>query len=270
MENTDTKPKRDFLARPWVQWALAILAVVGTYFGVIGYYESKKEPVLTYYVSKTRTPIVQSGKLENFTVSFMGKTITNDLSGAEIQIWNAGKEDITSDSILKPILLKTPNGETIFSVNVSSTRDVIGGHIYVVPEQKTDEVKISWNILEQKDGIKLQIIYGGKVDLPLRLEGVVKHQKQGILVYEPDSSPYYNYGKLLIIFLVLFTLIVVSLVIAVRGFSKTTQRPTPKASILFILGSFAFVLTVSAVAFKLSMVLWRATSLLGDKPPFGL
>jgi hypothetical protein len=83
-------------------------------------------PELTYYISSTRVPILQSGKLDHFTVTYYGNKITNDLSSAEIQIWNAGKQSITREDILKKLTLRTKNDAPIYKTIVTETRDVIG------------------------------------------------------------------------------------------------------------------------------------------------
>jgi hypothetical protein len=93
--------------------AAGLFGIGGVLFGVFTYCESIKVPNLTYYISPTRTPIVQKGNLNNFSVTFLGTPINGDSSSAEIQIWNQGKEPIRSEDILKTITLRTPNGEPI-------------------------------------------------------------------------------------------------------------------------------------------------------------
>src|ERR1035438_3875117 len=116
-ENTSeqTTPKEngllDILAKhPLFTVVCGITTIIGALLGVFGvyaYYASIKAPNLTYYVSSSRTAIVQSGKLDNFTLTYFGNQVTNDLSSAEIQIWNAGKQPITKDDILKTVALRT-------------------------------------------------------------------------------------------------------------------------------------------------------------------
>jgi hypothetical protein len=59
-----------------------LFGILGTFLAIYFYCQSIQKPDLTYYVSSTRTPIVQKGNLENFSVTFLGTTITNDLSSA--------------------------------------------------------------------------------------------------------------------------------------------------------------------------------------------
>lgn len=103
-----------------------IATIVSLILAIYFYEESVTEPNLTYYISNTRTPIVQPGKLNNFSVNYQGEQITGYLSSAEIQIWNAGKAPIMREDILKTVTLRTPHGEQIYSPTFVTTRDVIG------------------------------------------------------------------------------------------------------------------------------------------------
>lgn len=150
---------------------------LAVYFGLV----SIKKPNLTYYISPTRTAIVQKGNLNNFSVTYQGTQVTGDLSSAEIQIWNQGKAPIHRADIEKTVALKTPNGEPIYTEIHSTTRtDVIGFELLDDSNKKTGVLPMDWKILEHRDGIKLQIIYGGSVNLPLTLDGVIEGQQQGI------------------------------------------------------------------------------------------
>jgi hypothetical protein len=119
--------------------------------------------------------------LKDFSVKFQGIPIEGDLSAAEFQIWNQGKQPILKSDILKPILLGTLKYDRIYQVSTVSTRDVIGattGGVGTNSTRHDQGVVLSWNILEQNDGIKVQIIYGGGVNEPLTVDGVIVGQKE--------------------------------------------------------------------------------------------
>jgi hypothetical protein len=157
---------------------VGLFGIGGVLFGIFTYCESIKEPNLTYYISSTRTPIVQKGNLDNFSVTFLGTPITGDLSSAEIQIWNQGKQPIRREDILKTIALRTPNGEPIYQMTGKATRDVVGFNWITSSNKQSGVEEMDWKILEQNDGIKVQIIYGGNINLPLILDGVIVGQKK--------------------------------------------------------------------------------------------
>lgn len=170
-----------FFHHPNFNVAVGIFGIMGVLWGVYSYFDSIKKPDLLFYVSPSRIPIVHKGNLENFSVTFRGLPVNGDLSAATIQIWNAGKQPIRGADILTPITLSTGNGAPIYQLASQATRDVVGIKMQFLTNNPAI-LAVSWNILEQNDGIKLQVIYGGDVNLPLIFNGVVIGQK-GITQY---------------------------------------------------------------------------------------
>src|ERR1035437_9001118 len=116
---------------------------LAVYFGLV----SIKKPNLTYYISPTRTAIVQKGSLNNFSVTYWGTQVTGDLSSAEIQIWNQGKAPIHRADILKRITLSTPNGEPFYTEIYSNTRnDIVGFEL--LETNKLGVLPMDWKILD--------------------------------------------------------------------------------------------------------------------------
>ena len=90
-----------------------------------------------------------------------------------------------------------------------SSRDVIKGGLIFPQNQNIGVLSLSWKILEQDDGLKIQIIYGGDVNLPFLIEGAIEGQPKGIQRY---SSPNYikSKGSFYSIYFPLFMVIGVS------------------------------------------------------------
>ena len=171
-----------------------LFGIIGTLLAVYFYYASEKEPDLTYYVSPTRIPILQQGNLlNNLSVTYQGAEIKGDLSTVEIQIWNQGKQSIRRENILKPITIKTPNGEKIYQTHVSTTRDIVGFNWINTTNNQGELLSFDWNILEHDDGIKLQIIYGGSARMPLLLGGIIEGQPKGITppIYTNNNKAFF-------------------------------------------------------------------------------
>lgn len=178
-----TKPRNFFtglcqrvIANPIIGVFALVFGLIGTGFGFYTYNESIRDRELSFYVNPARTPIVQKGKLENFTVSFAGRAITGDLSSIEIQLWNAGKESIRKEHILKPITIQTANNSPIYQVTCEIKRDVINPTI--TPTDGTSGIiTLGWNIMEKGDGVKLNVIFGGDVRTPIVVGGVIEGQR---------------------------------------------------------------------------------------------
>jgi hypothetical protein len=173
-----------------------IFGIVGTLLGIYFYRESIKEPNLTYYISSTRTPIVQKFNLNNLSVSYKGKPITNDLYLAVIQLWNQGNLPIGRDDILKTFTIKTPNGEEIYQVASTNSRDVVG--LNWLRNTNDDSFNFDWKILEHNDGMMFQVTYGGSMNLPLILDGVIKGQSQGLTKFNHAISFFSSYRSFII------------------------------------------------------------------------
>ncbi len=159
-------------------FGIAVGAVIAAYF----YYAGIKKPNLTYYVSPTRTAIVQKNNLNNFDVTLNGMQVRGELSSAEIQIWNEGGAPIHHDDILKTVCLKTQNGEPIIQTTLKTTRDVVGFKLLNTTNQ-LNILPMDWKVLERNDGVKLQVIYGGDVNVQFKLDGVIEGQGGEISEY---------------------------------------------------------------------------------------
>lgn len=169
----------------------SILTIVGFFLAFFFWYDGIKRPELTYYISSTRTAIIQKGNVTNdLSVTYHGFPVSGDLSSAEIQIWNQGKAPIHGGDILKQIALRTQNGEQIYVANVKASRDVIGFNPTIITSTNFGSgiLPLEWKILEQTDALKVQIIYGGNVKTPLIVEGVIEGQPQGIKEYKGTFS----------------------------------------------------------------------------------
>jgi hypothetical protein len=173
-------PKSGFFRKIFYHRLFGVIAgifgIVGTILAIVFWFESKSEPDLTYYISPARTPILKKDSLENFSVTFHGAPVVGDLSSAQVQIWNQGKAPIRSEDILKPITISTPNGELIYQVTAKPSRQVIG--MSILTTNNTSKLNVGWKILEHNDALQLQIIYGGGVDMPLMIDGVIVGQER--------------------------------------------------------------------------------------------
>ena len=244
---------------------------LAVYFGLV----SIKKPNLTYYISPTRTAIVQKGNLNNFSVTYQGTQVTGDLSSAEIQIWNQGKQPIRREDILKTITLKTPNNEPIYQSTLKTTRDVEGVSFTTSSGSPVGVLGLDWKILEHNDGIKLQIIYGGSVNLPLTLDGVIEGQQQGITKYLGAKS---DPSTMVLIVIVLGGLTITfgsilikkqrgerDLIVKVGNVTTKLNLPHDRSFQWFIYLNFVLM----SIAWFCVLILLIKDYLIRIKPPFG-
>ena len=273
MDNASEKPQgTSFLAwlndHVFTKTLLAILTIVGFILSIYFYKANIAKPELTYYISSTRTAIVQSGKLDNLTLSYFGNNITTDLSSAEIQIWNAGKQPITKEDIRKPVALRTQHGEPIYKTTITTTRDVVTLDLINNANHPAGVIPLNWNILEQNDGIKLQIIYGGGVDVPITVDGVIKGQQQGITQSPGPSSKRQTFlDKSFFTILLLFLTFLAIMVLANDVLSRKKKNAMPMFNWIFLFTMLPFLIFFIAMLFHLTNNLALDLSL--ARPPFG-
>ena len=133
---------------------------------------------LTFAINSPRTPIVQLARTSNISVSYNGTVVNKDVTAAQIAIWNAGREPIRGEDILTPIVLRTADNAPILELS-AGTNEVT--KFDVDPTKMFQgQLRIGWRILEHNDGAVIQIIYVGKPDLPIVLDGAIIGQRHAL------------------------------------------------------------------------------------------
>jgi len=270
LQQLPTNPKvwffKNIFHHPNFNVIAGLFGIAGTILAVYFWHESIKEPNLTYYISPTRTPIVQKGSLDNFSVTFQGAQVTGDLSSAQIQIWNQGKAPIRKEDILKSVSIKMSDGEPIYQITAKPSRDVIGFHLVTTTNGPANSFKMDWDILEQNDGVQLQLIYGGGVNVPLIVDGVIVGQKE-LTQYKVENGVAVNAPldrKILATFC--YVLLMFALVGAIAYFMTVTkQRAKISVSALIALGVLLLLLILTGFSERLINTFIVTTT----KPPFG-
>jgi hypothetical protein len=115
--------------------------------------EARKTRELTYYVHPVKASVVKAGEASQLSVSYAGKELTTDVTAAQIQIWNQGREAIHKAEILRPLVISTEDHTPILEAAIrKQTRPNIV-HLTLddsAPEQ--GRLGVSWDILEGGDG----------------------------------------------------------------------------------------------------------------------
>ena len=162
------------LSHPLTGFAVGAIGVV---LAIYFYLADHKEPKLMFLIHPVRTPIVQTGRLSDLSVSLRGEPIMGDLTAAQFVLWNAGKAPVRHDDILKPLVLATSSNCPIYEVTIRNlSRDVIGFKV-ITNDIAAGRVSFDWKILEHNDGAAIQVLYGGNQNLKfLEGDGVVVGQ----------------------------------------------------------------------------------------------
>jgi hypothetical protein len=251
-------------------WIMGIVGVIGVCFTFYLYYSQK--PNLAYYISPTRTAIVQKQNLNNFSVTYQGTPIAGDLSAVEIQIWNAGKTPIRGGDIVnggdieRSITIKPTNSGLIYTIYEAQSRPEIGLSIPSVTTNQVGSFQCNWKILEQGDGIKLQIIYGGDVNLPFIVDGAIVGQKN-ITKYSQNNNKE-SFSILGIIRMISVWIIFAAVFVPFNKLWLFTKVKTKRPIIVDLV--FLTVFTLLMGATMLSFIYFLSNpSISPPKPPFG-
>jgi hypothetical protein len=212
-------------------------------------------------------PFFQSKPTNNFSVTYQGQPVTGDLSSAEIQIWNQGKQAIHGGDrihggdILQAITLKTTNGAAIYTATMSTTRDVVGVSLNNSSNLPLGIMPIDFKILEHNDGIKVQLIYGGSVNMPLVLDGIIEGQKR-ITQFPSDED---THSQLLETIFISFGLASLTMIVYLARIRNNTS---PK-SLIRNMQFYLFILIGATLIFTGMFAGWQFGHILKPKPPFG-
>lgn len=132
---------------------------------------------LAYYVSPAKAVVVRAGESSNLRVYMDDQMLQSDVTAAQIQIWNQGKEPIKPGDLLAPLTIRTNPSVPILEATIRNrSRDVV--HLSLDREHLKDGViTVSWNILEQGDGCVIQLIYAGGPSIGVTAASVIVGQR---------------------------------------------------------------------------------------------
>jgi hypothetical protein len=157
-------------------YVLVIPAVMGYYF----YYLSINERIPTFYVEPLRTVILDDNNVSRAPIKVTrtdGKEIKQDVISTTFYFFNQGKETIKQDNVYSPIEVTFLDSaiEILDFKVLKAERDV--SKVSAKFDSTRNLVTITFNALEQYDGLVGQIIYDGQIHSPLIINGGIEGAK---------------------------------------------------------------------------------------------
>jgi hypothetical protein len=196
MSDGENKPKSKFirfLSNPIVGFVSIVLSLSLAIYGI---HTSHERPSLTYLINPVKTSILSRSTSSRLTVKYDSVDVSGDITAVQIAIWNAGNKSIHKENILIPLMLSTIDHSRILDVSIRKTsRDIIGLQL---DKSKLDSgiLKISWKILEPRDGFSLQLIVGSNEHVELSIISTIEGQRTVVNsakrlqdFYARDNSP---------------------------------------------------------------------------------
>lgn len=160
-----------WIAHPLVSFIGMVLSIVlAIYFGV-----SSKQTRELVIASDPAVAVVKAGQASSIDVIYHGQKITTDVYARQIYFWNVGTESIRTENVLEPIGIVIPHGK-ILETRVKKVSRPLTGITTAI--SSSDEVGVSWKILEHNDGAAIEIIYASPDASRVEAVGTVEHQRR--------------------------------------------------------------------------------------------
>lgn len=211
----------------WINRFGALIGIIGFSFGVYTYYRTHPFRELAFYADPTTALIVKSGQSSNLRVYFADQLIKTDVVVAQVVLWNAGNLPIKRENIIQPIVIRTvPPARILEPTFRESTRETVIKPQLDQTNSSDGRIGITWERLEQGDGIWMQMVFAGSPGTQLVIDGVLEEQPH-IAVLSFDVKDWFY--RIIIICLVGFgSLIAIFFVLTLFfpwGRSKSAKKP---------------------------------------------
>lgn len=166
-----------FFSNPIVGIAGSIASVIGLGLAIYFYVNSSYYRDLVYLVYPANAVVVKAGQPSRLAVTLDGKTLSTDVTAAQVAFWNQGNAAIRNEHVLQTFRLVTsPQARIIEATVRKKSRELV--RIDLDTNQiDQGELGVSWNILEQGDGAILQIIFAGPPNTPISINAVIEGQR---------------------------------------------------------------------------------------------
>jgi hypothetical protein len=227
----------------------SLASIIGLLFSFFPWWSAPKKD-LSFCINPVRTPIVQIAKRSDVSVSYKGKAVDGDVTAVQIAIWNAGREPIKADDVLKPIILHTATNQIIESLILKTTRNVCEFQL-TSNNIGSNSIGMKWRILEHDDGALLQIVYSGDSDVPLTLDGILVGQPYPKEVASSHNTTEFRY--------LWVACALVLMLWALSGLGKALDSAIAgheiKSPVIFLIGYLIIVCTLIAILYPVLLML---------------
>jgi hypothetical protein len=166
---------KNFISNP-LGWLSIAIGVVGIILTVYFFNASRENAELCVSISSDKNIIFRKGENSKLKILYEGRKINSDITSTQVFLWNNGKKSIRHSNVLEPIFIVVPNCEILDAILIKESRPIIKTKLNT-EYQKKGILPISWDILEKNDGCKIQLIYTGGPDTPIKIVGVIEGQK---------------------------------------------------------------------------------------------
>jgi hypothetical protein len=274
---------KKFFSNPWVGIIGSVSSLVGLLLAVIFYFNAIKEPELVYSFHPLKNTLIQSGITSDLSIFHKGVEIKGEsVIAVTFSIWNQGSESIRAESILEEIKIESNPKVKILNASLSKiTRELTRFSIINNKEQwDSGVIPLTWGILENGDGVSIQIVYSGDIDSEFTLGGVIETQGSPISAggyplsnvknTTVESPLSFNQTRWFLVFSIVFFSSLTVLSSFIRRYGTTKQKTLHKIFMPKVFRGSSFKESIS-ILFLMSAIAALLFYILGRWiPPFGI
>ncbi len=163
---------------------VGISAIIISFFISFYFYKksvAKPEPILI--TDPSRILIVNAEHFSDTTLKVFrsdGNEVVGNITAIKFYFWNNGNKSIKASNILEPInmTLNDPNAVILDYKILKISRKIVSPKLLKNTSSPENSLSISFDILEEDDGISGQVIYSGKPDADLVVSGTIEDTKE--------------------------------------------------------------------------------------------
>jgi hypothetical protein len=182
------------------------IGVIGLILSIYFYRESIKERRPVFLVESVRTSIVSSDSTLSAPLvirDLFGNEIKEDVTTLTFYFYNKGKESIRKEHVLEKLTLNLNCNCKVLSYKALKISRKITGINLAKDSINDAAIRLSFDILEENDGVSAQITYVGSRDAKLTINGII----EGVTQFETVTPTQDNGNKIdLVKFLLVLTI----------------------------------------------------------------
>lgn len=150
--------------------------VIGGLIAWVTWDASRVEVDPTMIVDPQRTVLVERDRIKDAPLKVVrrdGAPVETDVTAVRVYFWNDGRKPMLQDDVLEPFRLSVKAPAEILDFRVlQESRPQITRQVVERVENTTDQLAISFRVLERREGLTLQLVVAGDPNTPVLAQGV--------------------------------------------------------------------------------------------------
>lgn len=171
-----------FVTHPIVALINFLLAIIGIPASILITVWFLETPKISY--DHVGSVTIAKAGAANIEIAANGVKLSNDVTAADVIIWNRGRKSVRPEQVLEPVGIGLPGGAKLIAVELKAcSRPRITRPGVSLGD---NQALVNWAILEKGDAVKLQIVYAGGTNDSIRCDGVI--EGQGVITRVPRGT----------------------------------------------------------------------------------